>query len=161
MYLVHTVSVVWRLRRQCMHPVHWLAHQETAPGAQWSAPYQCWYASSRLLKPHEETPSQPTHTNRSFRSQLTELVLCDCSRLIAQWLLSGSVTWEFKDCRPGVLTTQGLPLMYLAGISWSDILYCRARWPFLLRTVKAAYAHINCMSINIWHGNCKFLMNPW
>ena len=33
----------------------------------------------------------------------------------------------------------------------------------LLRTVKAAYMHINCMSINIWHGklNCKFLMNPW
>ena len=32
----------------------------------------------------------------------------------------------------------------------------------LLRTVKAAYVHINCMPINIWHDklNCKFLMNP-
>ena len=36
-------------------------------------------------------------------------------------------------------------------------------WQFMYRTVKAAYMHINCMSINIWHGklNCKFLMNPW
>ena len=34
---------------------------------------------------------------------------------------------------------------------------------YLLRTVKAAYVHITCISINIWHGklNCKFLMNPW
>lgn len=71
MYFVHTVSAVWLRRRQCMHPVHWLVHLETAPGAQWSTPYQCWYASSPLLKPHEETLSQPTYRNRSFRSQLS------------------------------------------------------------------------------------------
>ena len=35
---------------------------------------------------------------------------------------------------------------------------------FTLRTVKAAYMHIYCTLINIWHDgklNCKFLMNPW
>ena len=94
MYLVHTVSAVWLRRRQCMHPVHWLVHPETAPGAQWSAPYQCWYASSPLLKPHEETLSQPTYRNRSFRSQLSSTVWLQQ----AQWLLCSLVSQQFKNC---------------------------------------------------------------
>jgi len=40
------------------------AHPETTPGVRWSAPYQCWYTFSPLLKSQEETLSQPAERNR-------------------------------------------------------------------------------------------------
>ena len=31
-------------------------------------------------------------------SEVSWALLCDCSRLIAQWLLSSLVSWQFKNC---------------------------------------------------------------